>query len=80
MSRRTTSAEVAIVDGCASGVRVLAVSDETYRWAQRDCAQEVERRAIRKPFPATIEKTPNLCGPVLRLSSARRGDAGGRRG
>ena len=72
MSRRTASNEVAILRCDAEGFEVVDVSEETYRWAQRECLHGNERRRIRKPFVATIEKSPNLCGPVLRIASDER--------
>lgn len=48
------------------------VSGATYRWATRDCVQAVERRVVRKPFAATLEKSPSLIGTVLRITARRR--------
>lgn len=70
MTRRTASNEVVIYRDDASVPEVVEVSAETWRWSRNDCAQGPERRRIRRPFAATIEKISNLCGPVLRLAGA----------
>jgi hypothetical protein len=69
MKKRADANEVAILRDETNRFEVIEVSEKTYRWAQRDCALGSERRRIRRPFAATIVKTPNLCGPVLRLAS-----------
>lgn len=69
MTSRSVANEIVIHHFDTSGVDVVEVSEETLRWARRDCASGPERRRIRRPFIATIEKIPNLCGPVLRFAS-----------
>lgn len=69
MSSPIDSNEVVMYRGDARGVAVVEVSEATFRWSRRECFQGPELRRIRRPFKATIEKTPNLCGPVLRLAS-----------
>jgi len=74
MSRRRESNEVILHHPETGIVELVGVSEETWRWSRHDSPQGPERRRIRRPFAATIEKIPNLCGPVLRLT----GDSGER--
>jgi hypothetical protein len=69
MTGRADSNEVVIYRDDASAPVVVEVSAATLRWSRSDCAQGPERRRIRRPFAATIEKIPNLCGPVLRIAA-----------
>lgn len=69
MSNRADSNEVVLYSPDRRRVEVVEVSKETWRWSIRECAAGPERRTIRRPFAATIEKSPNLLGNVLRLAS-----------
>jgi len=75
MTKRIDSNEIVVHRLDTGNVEVVEVSEETLRWSRRECAHGPERRSIRRPFVATIEKTPNLYGPLLRFAS----DAGARR-
>ena len=70
MTRR--SVRDVVVLGAEGAPVEVAVSAATYRWARRDCARGVERRIVRKPFAATLEKSPSLIGTMLRIAARRR--------